>query len=177
MKITFTKFPPGQNLTFEYQFFITPLGKLLIVSWKQALVAVAFAENTKKALAEIKKKYPRSTFLKKETLVQKQVLAYIRNPKKFQKTVEAAVGGTLLQKLVWKALVGIAFGKTVTYFDVAKKIGKAKAVRAVASAVGKNPLAIIIPCHRVVPKSGGVGQYHWGSKNKKNLLAWEQKSK
>lgn len=81
--------------------------------------------------------------------------------------------GTELQKKVWKELLKIPYGKTRTYSDIATRIGHPTAVRAVATAVGKNPFCILVPCHRVVPKSGGVGKYAYGSKKKEWLLKHE----
>lgn len=81
--------------------------------------------------------------------------------------------GTDFQKKVWKETAKIPFGKTLTYSDIAKKIGHPKAVRAVGTALGKNPVCIVIPCHRVLPKSGGIGSYAYGAKMKKWLLSHE----
>lgn len=81
--------------------------------------------------------------------------------------------GTQFQKLVWNALREVPEGKTITYSDLASTIGMPKAVRAVASAVANNPISIVIPCHRVLPKSGGVGKYRWGSGMKSALLERE----
>lgn len=84
--------------------------------------------------------------------------------------------GTDFQKKVWNALLKIPKGKTVTYSELAKKIGAPKAVRAVASAVAKNKIALLIPCHRVVPKTGGVGKYRWGSERKRMIIHAEKNS-
>lgn len=81
--------------------------------------------------------------------------------------------GSELQEDVWRAVSEIPAGSFMTYAQLASKIGKPKAVRAVATAVGKNPLCIVVPCHRVVPAAGGVGQYAGGSARKKTLLALE----
>lgn len=82
--------------------------------------------------------------------------------------------GTPFQKRVWSALLKIPKGKTKTYTEVARMIGKPTAVRAVASAIAKNEIALLIPCHRVVPSTGGVGNYRWGSERKKKLLDAEK---
>lgn len=85
--------------------------------------------------------------------------------------------GTNLQRAVWKELTQIPYGETISYEELAMRVGKPKAVRAVASAVGENPLSIAIPCHRVVLKSGEIGEYHWGSDVKEKLLAYEKARK
>lgn len=81
--------------------------------------------------------------------------------------------GTDFQRKVWAALLTIPKGETRTYSQIAEQIGSPKAVRAVGSAVGVNPISILIPCHRVVPKNGSIGNYRWGSKMKKALLNYE----
>jgi AraC family transcriptional regulator of adaptative response/methylated-DNA-[protein]-cysteine methyltransferase len=76
---------------------------------------------------------------------------------------------------VWRALQRIPYGETRAYAEVAKSIGKPTAVRAVASACARNPVAIVVPCHRVVPQAGGTGEYRWGAKRKAQLLDGEKK--
>lgn len=171
--LEFTELPENEPLLFDYNFYQSDLGELLIVSWKKNLVSVSFRDSHKKALEEEKKRFPRMKFLDKTTPVQKQALRYIQNPRTFSGRISVAVSGTPFQKLVWQTLLGIPFAHTVTYSQLAKKIRRPSAVRAAASAVSKNPVAILIPCHRVLPSSGGVGKYHWGTKNKINTLAWE----
>lgn len=79
-----------------------------------------------------------------------------------------------LQQAVWRELTKIPYGQTLSYEELALRIGKPKAVRAVATAVGENPISIAIPCHRIILKSGEIGEYHWGSDIKEKLLAYEQ---
>ena len=81
--------------------------------------------------------------------------------------------GTPFQAAVWQALLEIPRGSVQTYADIAARIGHPKAVRAVGTAIGANPVSILIPCHRVVPKAGGIGQYHLGANVKSVLLEWE----
>ncbi len=85
------------------------------------------------------------------------------------------INGTPLQKKVWKEILKIPYGKTISYSDLAIKIKKPKAVRAIASAVGKNPVGLLVPCHRVVTKSGNIGEYVWGKKIKRQILDIEYK--
>ena len=82
--------------------------------------------------------------------------------------------GTDFQIQVWKALLEIPFGKTSTYSDIAIAIKNPQALRAVGTAIGRNPVAVIIPCHRVLRSDGGIGGYYWGIEKKKMLLEWEQ---
>ena len=82
--------------------------------------------------------------------------------------------GTEFQLKVWKEVMKIPKGQTVSYQELAERIGEAKAVRAVATAVAQNPIAILVPCHRVIHKDGTLGEYHWGRELKKQLLDWEK---
>ena len=82
--------------------------------------------------------------------------------------------GTPFQQSIWAALCQIPKGETITYEDVARRAGKPKAIRAAASAVARNKISLRVPCHRVVPKSGGVGNYRWGSARKQRILNYEQ---
>lgn len=85
-----------------------------------------------------------------------------------------SINGTAFQRRVWAALLDIPAGKVVTYRELAAAIGRPKAVRAVANAVGANPIAWLIPCHRVVRSDGGLGGYRWGVDRKRAILSWEQ---
>ena len=85
--------------------------------------------------------------------------------------------GTEFQRQVWQAIGQIPWGQRASYGDIAKAIGNPRAVRAVGTATGKNPIGLLIPCHRVVPSSGGAGQYLWGSTLKSALLDWESTNK
>ncbi len=93
--------------------------------------------------------------------------------KKTRFSIPIKTSGTAFQEKVWKALLHIPYGKTVAYSDIAKAIGHPKACRAVGTAVGKNPISIFIPCHRVLPSSGGIGNYGGGIDKKEFLLALE----
>ncbi len=84
--------------------------------------------------------------------------------------------GTDFQKQVWQALPNVPYGETITYSEIAEKLGNSKAVRAVSSAIAKNSLAVIVPCHRVVSKDGSVGSYAWGSERKNALISFEKRN-
>lgn len=173
MKIDIQNLPKDGPLAFEYQFYKTTIGNLLIVSWGGSLVSIAFAATKSSALDEIKKQFPKATFRKKETPAHTKFLKYLRAPIKYSGTFTLATNGSPFQIKIWQALLAIPFGETCFYSDLAKAIKKPTAVRAAASAVARNPVAVLIPCHRVLPRSGGVGNYHWGSKQKSSLLIWE----
>ena len=173
MNIVLEPLPKNEVLAFAYQFFPTKQGKLLIAYWKQSIVFIAFVENQSQALLEMQKRFPHVSLIRKETPAQRQVLKYLEAPGKYQGLLTLAVEGSPFQMKVWRALMETPFGSTCFYSDLAQSLKQPTAVRAAASAVARNPVAILIPCHRVLPRSGGVGNYHWGSKNKSTLLTWE----
>ncbi len=105
--------------------------------------------------------------------VEKNILAYNKNPKMNLHTIDFQISGTPLQISVWSALLDVSSGNTISYSELARKAGYPKAIRAVASAVARNPLLIIIPCHRVIRKNGDIGNYAGGVPMKKILLAHE----
>lgn len=104
--------------------------------------------------------------------------SFERDDLKIQKWVKrglpVAVCGTPFQIKVWKQIQKIPAGQTATYAELAQRVGHPRATRAVGTAVGKNPCSILIPCHRIVPKNGGTGEYRWGKKMKSGLLSSEQ---
>lgn len=106
-------------------------------------------------------------------LLEEELESYFKN-KRGAFTVPYKMRGTFFQMDVWEALKEIPWGSTCSYSDIAQKIGKPKAVRAVGTAIGKNPFSILIPCHRVVGK-GGLGGYAWGLERKQWLLEHEKK--
>ncbi len=104
--------------------------------------------------------------------IEKQLIEYLDGKRRIFK-VKLDLKGTPFQQKVWEALQEIPYGQTATYKDIAVKIGRPKAVRAVSNAVGANPIAIIIPCHRVICSNGSLGGYRWGARNKLKLLKLE----
>jgi len=82
--------------------------------------------------------------------------------------------GTVFQKRVWNEMVKLPWGSTISYSDLARRVGNPRAVRAVASACARNPITFIVPCHRILHKGGGVGGYYWGVEVKQRLLEMEQ---
>lgn len=131
---------------------------------------------TEKGLKELSIVNKKGDQIKPHTALLKEIVSqlkeyFVGSRRSFELPLDA--DGTDFQKAVWKATSKVPYGKTVQYQDIAKKIGKPLAVRAVGTALGKNPLCIIVPCHRILPKSGGIGQYAYGSKTKQWLLDHE----
>ena len=145
----------------------TPVGRLHIVVSDDALLRIYFPQEKWTARYE---RAPKHRLILK---VKKQLAEYFSGERRIF-DIPLSVQGTDFQKKAWTTLRKVSYGTTITYADEAKRAGSASAVRAIGSANGKNPIPIIIPCHRVVPKQGGLGGYSGGAQRKKLLLKLEQ---
>jgi AraC family transcriptional regulator of adaptative response/methylated-DNA-[protein]-cysteine methyltransferase len=168
---TASKAQRGRNLTLVWGVHDFPAGKILVALSHEGLCWLGI-DCDEKAL---KKNWPGANFIRDEKVTAAAAKDVVRKwPKGLEKlSTPVVLYGTAFQLKVWRELLKIKSGKTVTYQDVAKKIGKPKAVRAVGSAVGKNTVAIVVPCHRVINKTGGRINYGWGPKIKIALLKGE----
>tara|TARA_Y100000994_G_C15565647_1_gene390207 strand:- start:176 stop:778 length:603 start_codon:yes stop_codon:yes gene_type:complete len=155
----------------SYQFKTSSFGETLIMSNEMGLCGLAFCDHFGKdtVLADMKARWPKASYEKDTIFSDKEFKAILDQTKQ----VELCLIGSKLQIHVWKALLKIPPGKVTSYTTLAKHIGKPKAVRTVATAIGKNPLCWLIPCHRVLRANGDLGGYHWGLNIKKNMLTYE----
>ena len=155
----------------SYQFKTSSFGETLIMSNEMGLCGLAFCDHFGKdtVLADMKARWPRASYEKDTIFSDKEFKSIVDQTKR----VELCLIGSKLQIHVWKALLKIPPGKVTSYTTLAKHIGKPKAVRTVATAIGKNPLCWLIPCHRVLRANGDLGGYHWGLNVKKNMLTYE----
>ncbi len=154
----------------SYSIIETPLGGLLLVANKSELIGLYFTgcEHVP-AAAKTWKLDARHPVLKKAETELNEYFAGKRTSFSFPPSSY----GTDFQKRVWSEIAKIPFGQTITYSDLAKRAGKPKAIRAAGTATGRNPLGIIIPCHRVLGKRGAIGGYAGGLENKRRLLKLE----
>lgn len=137
---------------------------------------LAFVGSQDKDLSELEQFYPQSTLKPSvlNTCYAKQLAEYLSGQRK-QFDLPLDIVGTAFQKQVWQALKQIPYGQTTSYLQIAQMINRAKASRAVGTAVGKNPVLMVIPCHRVVTSAGSLGGYRGGLAMKQALLDLEQK--
>ena len=159
------------NFLVNYGFTHSPFGKALIMGTKQGICGIAFADQLgdEETLRDMMQRWPRTTFTHNEELILK-----LSSPVfDFSGKTQLQVIGSPFQIKVWEALLQIQAGQVVTYSEVAAAINKPSSVRAVATAIGRNPISFLIPCHRVIQKSGGLGGYHWGLPIKKHILNFE----
>jgi len=146
-------------------------GDLYIAADEKKILSISFKQNW----PDVEKKY--FDLYQKETLLIKATKLELKDyfaGKRSKFTFKFEEVGTPFQKKVWRALRSVPFGKTISYAELAKKIKNPKAVRAVGSANGKNPLCVATPCHRIIQADGGLGGFSGGLKNKINLLQFEK---
>ena len=148
----------------------SPFGECCIVFSNDGICALTFPENHESALYDIEQRFPETDF------VQNDEKAAFFSKLIFQKRERPTIHpiGTEFQQAVWNALQQIPVGVTTTYAKIADAINRPKAVRAVGTAIGANPIALLIPCHRVIRTDGGLGGYRWGLEIKKMMLEWEK---
>ena len=159
--------PPQSEPSFGFS--TSPFGECCIVFSNEGICALIFPETRESAYADLENRFPETDF--KQNDAQAARLAH-RIFEKGEKPLLNPIG-TEFQLSVWNALQRIPAGKTTTYALIAESIGRSKAVRAVGTAIGANPIAFLIPCHRVIRKMGDFGNYRWGPARKKALLGWE----
>jgi len=163
----------GEGLTMEYGFHQTPFGECLIAVTERGICGLQFVseENREEILQRLQNKWSNAIFKENPRLTEKTVqeIFYTNEPRK----LNVLAKGTNFQVKVWNALLQIPAGEVMSYQTIAKKINQPKALQAVGSAVGANPIGYLIPCHRVIKNEGLVGEYRWGSAKKRLLLGWE----
>lgn len=174
----------GEGLKISYGFASSPFGNILLAETSRGLSDLIFCENDEFSLAEeeLQKKWPRAHLFRNDdralTLAEKIFPEPGSSIKEQQpETLKLYLRGTAFQIKVWEALLTIPPGRLISYADLARIINNPKASRAVGNALAKNPLAYIIPCHRVIRESGIINNYRWGSARKKIIIGWEQASK
>lgn len=157
-------------MTLAYKTIDSPVGKLKLVASKTSLVAVLWEKEkpNRVRLGELEERETHSVLIKAE----RQIAEYFAGQRR-SFSVPIDIQGTSFQKQVWKALLAIPFGETRTYGDLAKQLGSPQAARAVGAATGKNPISIIVPCHRVVGSSGKPTGFAGGLDAKTGLLELE----
>ena len=160
----------GENLKITYGFAYCPFGRTMIASTQKGICSLEFYEKSSdEVFKRLQETWSKAIFIQDDKKAQELLdKIFIKKEK-----MNLFVKGTNFQINVWKAILNIKNGELSTYSDVAEFIGKPKAVRAVASAIGSNHIGFLIPCHRVISKSAAMGGYRWGIDRKKVLLAYE----
>ncbi|MHA8067135.1 methylated-DNA--[protein]-cysteine S-methyltransferase [Aquirufa sp. ROCK2-A2] len=162
----------GKNLQINYQILDSIMGKLLIASTDKGICQIDIISNEDNAIELVKKEFPEAYFIHQAN-EQSKIIEEFLTGKSLSKIIQLHIKGTDFQINVWNALLDIPFGKLSNYGVIAQKIGNEKASRAVGTAIGSNPIALLIPCHRVVQASGKLGGFKWGIEKKAAIIAWE----
>ncbi len=164
----------GKNFDITYGLHKSPFGWCLIglSQWGICYLSFLDSSDSRKAIKAVKEKWPEAHLVQSNSKTKSFVDA-IFDFKKQNKSLKLLLQGTIFQIKVWESLLTIPEGKVTTYASLAKSIGMPKAVRAVGTACGKNYIAYLIPCHRVLSSSGKIGGYRWGLKRKEAILLWE----
>jgi AraC family transcriptional regulator of adaptative response/methylated-DNA-[protein]-cysteine methyltransferase len=163
----------AKNLTVNYHFTASMFGKIIVASTPKGICYMAFHDNEANAFNALKQKFPHANFQRKSDLLQQNALAILRNDWKDFREIKLHLKGTHFQLKVWESLLKIPMGKLSTYGAIASQIGNKKASRAVGTAIGSNPVAFLIPCHRIIQSSGNIGGYMWGKTRKTAIIGWE----
>ncbi|MGZ3759103.1 MAG: methylated-DNA--[protein]-cysteine S-methyltransferase [Mucilaginibacter sp.] len=164
----------GEQLHINYSFAQTPFGNLLVASTAKGICYMAFADEDEAiAFTDLQNHFPQATYHRVLDMIQQNALFIFTQDWSRLNEIKLHLKGTAFQLKVWETLLKIPAGGLTTYAGIAASINNPKACRAVGSAVGDNPVAFLIPCHRVIKSTGETGQYHWGSPRKNALIGWE----
>jgi AraC family transcriptional regulator of adaptative response/methylated-DNA-[protein]-cysteine methyltransferase len=163
----------GQNLVINYSFTECAFGKILIASTTKGVCYMAFYEAEPVAFTVLQSKFPQAYFENKSDLFQENALFIFQHDWTELPEIKLHLKGTDFQLKVWETLLKIPMGELSTYGTIARKIENSTASRAVGTAIGSNPVAFLIPCHRVIQSTGTLGGYMWGNTRKTAMIGWE----
>ena len=169
----------GEGLEMAYGFHASPFGEALLIATDRGVAGLAFVnedigQTREDALADMMQRWPKATYVEKpeKTAAHARVI-FDASRWGREQPVRLVMIGTDFDVRVWEALLKIPLGRAVSYTDIARHIGAPSASRAVGSAVGRNPISFVVPCHRVLRGDGSLGGYHWGLTRKRALIGWE----
>src|ERR1041384_4913539 len=166
----------GEGLTMSYGFHPSPFGTAVVITTPRGLAGLALADagKEKSALRDMRSRWPKARYVEDHAATA-PVAQRIFDPKQWRKDrpLRVIMIGTDFEVRVWEKLLHIPMGAAATYSGLAKEVGSPKGARAVGLAVGKNPICFVVPCHRVIGKSGDFTGYHWGLTRKRAILGWE----
>ncbi len=163
----------GKNLLINYSFAESPFGNIIVASTAKGICYMAFADDQSAALTALQGYFPNAGFSQVVDRVQQNALFIFTQDWTKLNKIKLHLKGTDFQLKVWQTLLKIPMGQLNTYGNVAQQIAHPRASRAVGTAIGSNPVAFLIPCHRVIQSSGIIGNYMWGSNRKTAIIGWE----
>ncbi len=163
----------GEALRINYSFAESPFGKLMVASTSRGVCSVAFEADETLAFSNLKSHFPNALYVQMVDKFQQDALFIFQKDWSRLDEIKLHLNATPFQLKVWESLLKIPMGDLTTYRDIAQHIGKPKASRAVGTAIGSNPVAFLIPCHRVIQSNGKIGGYMWGTTRKSAIIGWE----
>ena len=163
----------GEMLVIHYSFSETPFGDVMVASTNRGICHMAFYQDKATALLDLQNQFPNASYQNIVDEHHLNALLIFRKNWTELKSIKLHLKGSDFQLKVWETLLSIPMGKLSTYGEIANQVDKPKAARAVGTAIGQNPVAFLIPCHRVIQASGALGGYHWGMSRKVAMIGWE----
>ena len=163
----------GESLRIHYSFADSPFGEVIVASTAKGVCHLAFVDERQCALATLKTHFPKASYQQIADSFQRDALFIFQQDWTQLQQIKLHLRGTAFQLKVWQSLLQIPLGAIDSYGTIAKQLGNPQASRAVGTAIGSNPIAFLIPCHRVIQASGKTGGYRWGTTRKQAMLAWE----
>lgn len=163
----------GESLSINYSFAESPFGNILVASTQKGICHIAFADEELAGLETLKNQFPKAEYKQMLDLQQQNALFIFSHDWRKLNQIKLHLKGTDFQLKVWETLLKIPMGQLSTYGTIAKHLQNPNASRAVGTAIGDNPVAFLIPCHRVIQSSGALGGYHWGTTRKSAIIGWE----
>lgn len=163
----------GAALRINYHFCASQFGQVLIAATPKGVCHLHFVDDDALALNQLAQAFPKAQLQPQRDALQDAALAALQQNEQQLAPVKLHLKATAFQLNVWQALLDIPLGQVRSYGALAKQLQQPKAARAVGTAIGRNPIAFLIPCHRVITASGTLGGYRWGEARKRMLLDWE----
>jgi AraC family transcriptional regulator of adaptative response/methylated-DNA-[protein]-cysteine methyltransferase len=163
----------GERLEINYSFAESPFGNLIVASTPKGICHMAFAENEQQAFVELKSRFPNAYYNPIVDLNQQNALFIFQYDWSRLNQIKLHLNGTPFQLKVWETLLKVPMGNLTTYGSIAQNIKQPGASRAVGTAIANNPVAFLIPCHRVIKSTGNIGDYRWGNTRKSAIIGWE----
>ncbi len=163
----------GSYLTINYSFALSPFGEIIVASTPKGICHMSFAEDHKEAIKNLTSIFPKANYQNSADEIQKNAIRIFNLDWESLDKIKLHIKGSDFQIKVWQALLNIPMGQLSSYQNIANLIKSPKASRAVGNAVGQNPVAYLIPCHRIIQSTGALGDYHWGHIRKTSMIGWE----
>lgn len=163
----------GAQLAINYCFAESPFGNIIVASTTKGICHLFFEEDKTQALVNLKQRFPNAQYHQVVDKFQQDALFIFQNDWQQLEQIKLHLNATAFQLKVWQALLKIPLGGLNCYGDIAQSINQPSASRAIGTAIGSNPVAFLIPCHRVIQATGNLGGYMWGTTRKSAIIAWE----